>query len=32
LALDLPPEVLDNYLFNNANDFFFGGEHKEQEP
>ncbi len=24
LALDLPAEVLDNYLFNNANDFFFG--------
>ncbi|AKK29393.1 amidohydrolase family protein [Mycobacterium sp. EPa45] len=22
-ALDLPPEVLDNYLYNNANDFFF---------
>jgi uncharacterized protein len=22
-ALDLPPEVLDNYLFNNANEFFF---------
>ena len=31
VALDLPPEVLDNYLFNNANDFFFGGEHNEQE-
>lgn len=26
LALDLPPEVLDNYLYNNANDFFFGQE------
>ena len=24
VALDLPAEVLDNYLFNNANDFFFG--------
>lgn len=23
LALDLPPEVLDNYLYNNADDFFF---------
>lgn len=23
LALDLPSEVLDNYLFNNAHDFFF---------
>nr|WP_157576126.1 amidohydrolase family protein [Mycobacterium sp. GA-2829] len=23
LALDLPPDVLDNYLYNNANDFFF---------
>lgn len=23
-ALDLPPEVLDNYLYNNANEFFFG--------
>jgi predicted TIM-barrel fold metal-dependent hydrolase len=22
-ALDLPPDVLDNYLFNNANEFFF---------
>ncbi|NDZ95902.1 amidohydrolase [Streptomyces sp. SID6673] len=22
-ALDLPPEVLDNYLYNNAHDFFF---------
>jgi predicted TIM-barrel fold metal-dependent hydrolase len=30
-ALDLPPEVLDNYLFTNANDFFFGGEDKERE-
>ncbi|AFM16531.1 putative TIM-barrel fold metal-dependent hydrolase [Mycolicibacterium chubuense NBB4] len=30
LALDLPPEVLDNYLYNNANDFFFAG-HTEQE-
>jgi predicted TIM-barrel fold metal-dependent hydrolase len=24
LALDLPTEALENYLFNNANDFFFG--------
>ena len=23
-ALDLPADVLDNYLYNNANDFFFG--------
>ena len=23
LALDLPPDVLDNYLYNNAADFFF---------
>jgi predicted TIM-barrel fold metal-dependent hydrolase len=22
-ALDLPPEVLDNYLYNNAQQFFF---------
>jgi predicted TIM-barrel fold metal-dependent hydrolase len=29
LALDLPPDVLDNYLYHNANDFFFGL--KEQE-
>ncbi len=26
LALDLPPEVLDNYLFHNADSFFFGQE------
>ena len=26
-ALDLPPEVLDNYLYNNARQFFFGKEH-----
>ena len=25
-ALDLPPEVLDNYLYNNAQEFFFGKE------
>jgi predicted TIM-barrel fold metal-dependent hydrolase len=25
-ALDLPPEVLDNYLFNNAHEFFFDGQ------
>jgi hypothetical protein len=24
LALDLPPDVLANYLYNNAQDFFFG--------
>ncbi len=24
LALDLPPEVIDNYLYNNAAEFFFG--------
>ncbi|MEB3068076.1 amidohydrolase family protein [[Mycobacterium] vasticus] len=29
LALDLPPDVLDNYLHNNAHEFFFG-DHKEQ--
>ncbi len=23
LALDLPADVMDNYLYNNANDFFF---------
>jgi uncharacterized protein len=26
-ALDLPAEVLDNYLYNNAQEFFFGQEH-----
>ena len=26
-ALDLRPEVLDNYLYNNAQQFFFGKEH-----
>lgn len=26
-ALDLPPAVLDNYLYNNAQEFFFGKEH-----
>jgi predicted TIM-barrel fold metal-dependent hydrolase len=25
-ALDLPGEVLDNYLYNNAQEFFFGKE------
>lgn len=25
-ALDLPPEVLDNYLYNNADEFFFGAK------
>ncbi|WP_068274015.1 amidohydrolase family protein [Aldersonia kunmingensis] len=29
-ALDLPPDVLDNYLHNNAQEFFFGGP-QEQE-
>jgi hypothetical protein len=24
LALDLPADVLDNYLHHNADDFFFG--------
>lgn len=28
LALDLPPDVLENYLYNNAHEFFFG-DHKE---
>jgi hypothetical protein len=23
--LDLPEDVLDNYLFDNANEYFFGG-------
>ncbi|MFE6862212.1 amidohydrolase family protein [Nocardia sp. NPDC057668] len=26
LALDLPPEALDNYLYENAREFFFGEE------
>jgi predicted TIM-barrel fold metal-dependent hydrolase len=26
LALELPADVLDNYLFNNANEFFFGAK------
>lgn len=32
-ALDLPPDVLDNYLYRNANDFFFAerGAVPEQE-
>ncbi len=30
LALDLPAEVLDNYLYSNADDFFFTGR-TEQE-
>jgi predicted TIM-barrel fold metal-dependent hydrolase len=25
-ALDLPPEALDNYLYNNADEFFFGAD------
>ena len=24
LALDLPADVMENYLYNNANSFFFG--------
>ncbi len=28
-ALDLPGEVLDNYLHHNANDFFFGSKDQE---
>ena len=28
LALDLPADVLDNYLYNNAKEFFFGGERR----
>ena len=35
LALDLPADVLENYLYNNAHEFFFGGrgreEHRGQE-
>ena len=30
LALDLPPDVLDNYLHNNAEAFFFGGRAAER--
>jgi uncharacterized protein len=30
-ALDLPPEVLDKYLHDNAREFFFGSEPIEQE-
>jgi predicted TIM-barrel fold metal-dependent hydrolase len=26
VALDLPADVLDNYLYNNAQEFFFGGK------
>ena len=29
LALDLPDDVLDNYLYNNAQEFFFGSEKQE---
>jgi predicted TIM-barrel fold metal-dependent hydrolase len=25
-ALDLPADVLENYLYNNAQEFFFGGQ------
>jgi hypothetical protein len=25
-ALDLPADVLENYLYNNAQDFFFEGQ------
>jgi predicted TIM-barrel fold metal-dependent hydrolase len=31
-ALDLPPEVLDNYLHNNAQEFFFGARRAEEAP
>jgi predicted TIM-barrel fold metal-dependent hydrolase len=30
-ALDLPPDVLDNYLYNNADQFFFGADAPEQK-
>ncbi|ORA11816.1 amidohydrolase family protein [Mycobacterium asiaticum] len=30
-ALDLPAEVLDNYLYNNANEFFFGAEKNQEQ-
>jgi hypothetical protein len=30
-ALDLPADVLDNYLYNNANEFFFGADTPEQK-
>jgi predicted TIM-barrel fold metal-dependent hydrolase len=30
LALDLPADVLDNYLYNNANEFFFGDRAREE--
>jgi predicted TIM-barrel fold metal-dependent hydrolase len=30
-ALDLPPDVLDNYLYNNADEFFFGADTPEQK-
>jgi hypothetical protein len=28
LGLDLPPEVMDKYLYHNAHEFFFG-DHEE---
>ena len=31
LALDLPAEVLDNYLYNNANEFFFGAQSRSPD-
>jgi len=30
-ALDLPPDVLDNYLYHNADEFFFGADTPEQK-
>jgi len=29
-ALDLPPDVLDNYLYHNAAEFFFGGRQPQE--
>ncbi|PJE24791.1 MAG: amidohydrolase [Mycobacterium sp.] len=29
-ALDLPADVLDNYLYNNANEFFFGADTNQE--
>jgi len=30
LALDLPADVLDNYLYNNAHEFFLVGRGREE--
>ena len=30
-ALDLPPDVLDNYLYNNAQEFFFSGRNTQEQ-